>query len=74
MTRKTDLATLEMQIMLESIPCVFHVESMAFLAKQMVVFAHSEYMIGFHDNHWMSESLCAVLVASAETSKSYTFW
>ena len=48
---------------------------MAFLAKQMVVFPHSEYMVGFHDNHWMSESPCAVLVASAaeriQTLNSY---
>jgi len=38
---------------------------MAFLAKQMVMFPHSEYMVGFHDSHWMSEDPCAVLVASA---------
>ena len=49
----------------ESIPCVFHVESTAFLAKLMVEFPHSEYMV---DNH-LSESPCAVLVATAEQTK-----
>ena len=43
----------------ECIPHVLHVEAMPFHAKQMVVSPHSEYMAGFHDNHWTSQSPCA---------------
>lgn len=47
-------------------------EPLPYLAKQMVLFPHNEYMIEFRD-HWMKGNPYAVLAASAAKFKQSLF-